>query len=193
MEAITLDVSAIGGLTDDEFFMLCASNKMLRMERTAQGEIMLLHPTGTGSGYRNSDLNAQLAYWNKRYRQGMVFDSSAGFTLPSGAVRSPDASFVLQERWDVLSEEQKEKFAPVCPDFIAELRSKNDSVEYLQHKIREEWLRNGCRLAWLIDPFDEIVYIYRQDSTESRVEGFDNTVSGEDVLPNFILELHDLR
>ncbi len=193
MEAITLDVSAIGGLTDDEFFNLCSSNRMLRMERTAKGEIMLLHPTGTGSGYRNSDLTAQLTYWNKRYRLGMVFDSSAGFTLPSGAVRSPDASFVRQERWDALSEEEQEKFAPICPDFIAELRSKNDSLLSLQTKIHEEWLGNGCRLAWLIDPFDEIVYIYRQNGTESRVEGFDNTVSGEDVLPDFVLELHDLR
>ncbi len=193
MEAIMLDVSAIGGLTDHEFFMLCASNKMLRMERTAKGEIMLLHPTGTGSGYRNSDLTTQLGIWNRQHRLGVVFDSSAGFTLPSGAVRSPDASFVLQERWDALSEDEQEQFAPLCPDFIAELRSKNDRVEYLQTKIREEWLGNGCRLAWLIDPFDEIVYIYRQDGTESRIEGFANTVSGENVLPDFALELQDLR
>lgn len=148
MEAITLDVSAIGGLTDDEFFMLCASNKMLRMERTAQGEIMLLHPTGTGPGYRNSDLNAQLAYWNKRYRLGMVFDSSAGFTLPSGAVRSPDASFVLQERWDVLSEEEKEKFAPVCPDFSALILSQNCGRRMIVLSIcNTKFVKNGLGMA----------------------------------------------
>jgi Uma2 family endonuclease len=193
MEAILLDVRSIGGLTDDELFALCASNDMLRIERTAKGEIMLLHPTGGGSGYRNADLTTQLSVWNKRHRLGIVFDSSAGFFLPSGAMRSPDASFVIRARWDALSKQEQEKFPPLCPDFAVELRSKNDALADLQTKMREEWMGNGCRLAWLIDPFSETVYVYRQNGSTSEVQGFDNTVSGEDVLPDFVLELKEFR
>jgi Uma2 family endonuclease len=193
MEAILLDVRSIGGLTDDELFALCASNDMLRIERTAQGEIMLLHPTGGGSGYRNNEISRQLGNWNYRTKLGKVFDSSAGFRLPSGAMRSPDASFVLQAWWDALSEQEQEKFPPLCPDFAAELRSKNDSLIELQTKMREEWMGNGCRLAWLIDPFGEMAYIYRADGSVSTVQGFDNVLSGEDVLPDFVLELKGLR
>jgi Uma2 family endonuclease len=193
MEAILLDVRSIGGLTDDELFALCASNDMLRIERTAQGEIMLLHPTGGGSGYRNNEISRQLGNWNYRTKLGKVFDSSAGFRLPSGAMRSPDASFVLQAWWDALSEQEQEKFPPLCPDFAAELRSKNDSLIELQTKMREEWMGNGCRLAWLIDPFGEMAYIYRADGSVSTVQGFDNVLSGEDVLPDFVLELRGLR
>lgn len=193
MDALMLDVSAIGGLTDDELFALCTSNKMLRIERTKDGEIMLLHPTGTDSGYRNSDINYFLAHWNRQKHLGKVFDSSTGFTLPSGAMRSPDAAFIMMERWEAIPKEDRKKFAPICPDFIAELRSENDSIIYLQKKVREEWIANGCRLAWLIDPFEEVVYVYRQDGSTSEVRGFDNTVSGEDVLPEFVLELKGLR
>ena len=193
MDALMLDVSAIGGLTDDELFALCVSNKMLRIERTKDGEIMLLHPTGTDSGYRNSDINYFLAHWNRQKLLGKVFDSSTGFTLPSGAMRSPDAAFIMMERWEAIPKEDRKKFAPICPDFIAELRSENDSIIYLQKKVREEWIANGCRLAWLIDPFEEVVYVYHQDGSTSEVRGFDNTVSGEDVLPDFVLELKGLR
>lgn len=193
MDALMLDVSAIGGLTDDELFALCTSNKMLRIERTKDGEIMLLHPTGTDSGYRNSDINYFLAHWNRQKHLGKVFDSSTGFTLPSGAMRSPDAAFIMMERWEAIPKEDRKKFAPICPDFIAELRSENDSIIYLQKKVREEWIANSCRLAWLIDPFEEVVYVYRQDGSTSEVRGFDNTVSGEDVLPEFVLELKGLR
>lgn len=193
MEALMLDVRAIGGLTDDELFALCVSNKMLRIERTKEGEIMLLHPTGSESGYRNSDINYFLAHWNRQTRLGLVFDSSAGFRLPSGAVRSPDAAFILRERWENLPSDSRKKFAPICPDFIIELRSEHDEVSDLQKKIREEWMGNGCRLAWLIDPFEEVVYVYHQDGTISEIRGFDNTVSGEDILPDFVLELKELR
>ena len=193
MEPMLLDVRSIGGLTDDELFALCAANKMLRIERTKDGEIMLLHPTGTDSGYRNSDINYFLAHWNRQKLLGKVFDSSTGFTLPSGAMRSPDAAFIVVERWEAVPKDERKKFAPICPDFIAELRSENDSIAYLQKKIREEWIANGCRLAWLIDPFEEVVYVYRQDGSTLEIRGFDNTVSGEDVLPDFVLELKGLR
>ena len=195
MESIPmlLDMSAIGGLTDDELFALCTSNKMLRIERTKEGEIMLLHPTGSESGYRNSDVNYFLAHWNRQKHLGLVFDSSTGFRLPSGAMRSPDAAFILRERWEAVPLEERKKFAPICPDFIIELRSENDALSALQKKMREEWIENGCRLAWLIDPFAEVIYIYRTGGSVSEVHGFDNSVSGEDVLPGFVLELKELR
>ena len=137
MDAMMLDVRSIGGLTDDELFALCASNKMLRIERTAQGEIMLLHPTGGGSGYRNADITYFLARWNRQQRRGIVFDSSAGFLLPSGAMRSPDGAFVLQTRWDGLSKKEQEKFVPLCPDFVVELLSESDSLTKTHEKMHE--------------------------------------------------------
>jgi len=193
MDALMLDVSAIGGLTDDELFALCTSNKMLRIERTKDGEIMLLHPTGGESSRRNSRLNYFVERWNETKQRGVVFDSNGGFRLSTGAVRAPDTAFVLQARWDELSKEERKKFVPLCPDFVIELCSENDDVATLQKKVREEWIANGCRLAWLIDPFEEVVYVYRQDGSMSEVRGFENTVSGEDVLPDFVLELKGLR
>ena len=193
MDALMLDVSAIGGLTDDELFALCASNKMLRIERTKDGEIMLLHPTGGESSRRNSRLNFFVERWNETKQLGVVFDSNGSFRLSTGAVRAPDTAFVLQARWNELSKEERKKFVPLCPDFVIELRSENDDVATLQKKVREEWIANGCRLAWLIDPFEEVVYVYRQDGSTLEIRGFDNTVSGEDVLPDFLLELKGLR
>jgi Uma2 family endonuclease len=193
MEALMLDFRAIGGLTDDELFALCASNKTLRIERTKEGEIMLLHPTGGGASRRNSRLNYLVERWNEQKRHGVVFDSNGGFLLQSGAMRAPDTAFVLQARWDGLSEEEQEKFVPLCPDFVLELRSKNDNIADLQKKVREEWMQNGCRLAWLLDPFNATAYIFRADGSESTVQGFDNVLSGEEVLPDFVLELKELR
>jgi Uma2 family endonuclease len=193
MDALMLDVSAIGGLTDDELFALCASNKMLRIERTSQGEIMLMELKGAATSIRSVKTTSQLVSWKRRYENGIVFAANTGFCLPSGAMRSPDAAFIVLERWEAIPKEERKKFAPICPDFIAELRSENDSIAYLQKKISEEWIANGCRLAWLIDPFEEVVYVYRQDGSTSEVRGFDNTVSGEDVLPDFVLELKGLR
>jgi Uma2 family endonuclease len=192
MDAMMLDVRSIGGLTDDELFALCASNKMLRIERTAQGEIMLLHPTGGESGRQNADITYFLARWNRQQRRGVVFDSSAGFLLPSGAMRSPDGAFVLQARWEALSLAERKKFLPLCPDFVIELLSESDSLTKTHEKMHE-WMENGCRLAWLIDPSNETVYVYRADDSTSEIRGFDNTVSGEDILPDFVLELKGLR
>jgi Uma2 family endonuclease len=192
MDALMLDVSAIGGLTDDELFALCASNKMLRIERTSQGEIMLLHPTGGESGRKNTDIITDLNLWVRRTKLGVAFESSTGFRLPNTAVRSPDAAFMAKERWEALTHLERTKFLPLCPDFVIELLSETDSLRTTQEKMLE-WIENCCRLAWLIDPFEEVVYIYRQDGSASEVRGFDNTVSGEDVLPDFVLELKGLR
>ncbi len=192
MEALMLDVRAIGGLTDDELFALCASNKMLRIERTKEGEIMLLHPTGGESGRHNTDIITDLNVWTRRTKLGIVFDSSTGFRLPNGAVRSPDAAFVRKERWEALSQEERRKFVPLCPDFVVELLSESDSLNVTQEKM-QEWMENGCRLAWLIDPQTETAYIYRAGGSESTVQGFDDVLSGENVLPDFVLELKELR
>jgi Uma2 family endonuclease len=192
MEPMMLDVRSIGGLTDDELFALCASNKMLRIERTKEGEIMLLHPTGGESGRHNFDIIYFLGHWNRAQGLGVAFDSSTGFRLPNGAIRSPDAGFVRKDRWEALSQEERRKFVPLCPDFVIELLSESDSLRQTQAKMHE-WMENGCRLAWLIDPFAEIVYVYRADGSESTVQGFDNVLSGEEVLPDFVLELKELR
>jgi Uma2 family endonuclease len=192
MEAMMLDVRAIGGLTDDELFALCASNKILRIERTSQGEIMLLHPTGGESGRQNTDIVTDLNLWVRRTKQGVAFESSTGFRLPNSAVRSPDAAFVAKERWEALSQTERRTFIPLCPDFVIELLSESDSLRKTQEKMHE-WIENGCRLAWLVDPLSETVYVYRADGSTSEVHGFDNAVSGEDVLPDFVLELRGLR
>jgi Uma2 family endonuclease len=192
LDAIVLNVSAIGGLTDDELFALCAANKMLRIERTKEGDIMLLHPTGGESGRHNFDVLYFLGHWNRSHRLGIAFESSTGFRLPNGAIRSPDAAFVHKERWEQLSLAERKKFVPLCPDFVLELLSDTDSLRATQEKMHE-WMDNGCRLAWLIDPQSEVAYVYRADGTESTVQGFDNVLSGEDVLPDFLLELKELR
>ncbi len=192
MDTLILDVSRVGGLTDEQLFRLCSSNKNIRIERNQKGELMLMHPTGGGSGYRNSDILGELVRWNKRHKQGIVFDSSTGFTLPNGAMRAPDVAWVTNARWEALSKLEQTRFPPLCPDFLVEVMSESDSLKELQAKMRE-WMDNGCRLAWLINPKTEKVYIYRTDGDLSVVEGFDNSISGEDVLPDFLYELKELR
>ncbi|NJM62047.1 MAG: Uma2 family endonuclease [Oscillatoriales cyanobacterium RU_3_3] len=165
-------------------------NRELQLERTATGELIVNPPTGGETGYRNLDIEGQLWLWNQRTRLGKAFNSSTGFHLPNGADRSPDASWVCQERWDALTPEQKESFIPLCPDFVVELRSKSDNMEPLRVKMRE-YMNNGARLGWLIDRKNRKVEIYRQNR---EVEVLDNpaTLSGEDVLPGFILNLTEV-
>jgi Uma2 family endonuclease len=192
MDALVLDVSVIGGLSDDELFRLCASNRTIRIERTAQGELMLMHPTGGETGNRNFDLAVLVGIWNRQTRLGRGFDSNTGFLLPNGAMRAPDVAWVRSERWDALSEEERKKFLPLCPDFVIELRSESDRLGILQEKMRE-WIDNGCRLGWLIDPVEENAYIYRSNGSVEAVESFDAVLSGEDVLPGFELSLSEFR
>ena len=175
-------------MDDDEFFDFCQINRDLRIERTADGEIIVMPPTGSETGGRNFDLVVQFGNWVKRDGTGKGFDSSTGFKLPNGAERSPDASWVKKERWEALTLKQREKFAPLCPDFVIELRSPSDRVKSL-HKKMEEYMDNGALLGWLIDPNNRQVYIYRPDG---EVEQLDNptTVKGDDsVLPGFVLKM----
>jgi Uma2 family endonuclease len=173
--------------TDDEFFELCLANPDLRLERTATGEVIIMAPAGSETGARNLSISGQLWAWNERYRLGEAFDSSTGFKLPNGADRSPDASWIVQERWDALTREQKQKFAPICPDFVVELRSPSDSLETVREKIKE-YMANGAQLGWLIDPNTRQVEVYHPCQ---EVEILDNpkTVSGDPLLPGFTLDL----
>lgn len=137
-------------LTDEQFFQMCQKNRDYRFERTASGELLIMPPTGSDTGNRNFDIVVELGIWNKQPKLGKGFDSSTGFTLPNGAERSPDASWVKIERWNALTPEQQEKFAPICPDFVVELRSRSDSLKELQEKM-PEYIENGAQLGWLID------------------------------------------
>ena len=174
-------------LTDEQFFELCQINRGLRIERTAKGELIIIPPTGTGTGGRNFKLTVQLGIWVEQDGTGIGFDSSTGFKLPNGAERSPDASWVKLERWNALSEEQQEKFAPICPDFVVELRSPTDSLKVLQDKM-QEYIDNGALLGWLIDRKQRQVYIYRPQQPVECLENPEN-VSGDPVLTGFVLNL----
>jgi len=191
METLTLNVPPTVGLTDEQFYQLCVANKEWRLELTAEGELIIMPPTGGESGIRNADLTTDLNLWNRQTRLGKVFDSSTEFRLPSGSKRSPDVSWVIRARWEALSPEQRKRFPPLSPDFVIELRSETDSLEKFRSKMRE-YRDNGVRLGWLIDPQTPLVEIYRHSQDVETINfSFDEppTISGEDVLPGFVLNL----
>jgi len=190
MIAITLDLHSVVDLTDEQFSKLCQANPDIKLERTAKGELIVMPPTGGETGDRNSEINFQLRAWNKQNLLGKVFDSSTGFKLPNGANRSPDASWVKLERWQALNPAQRQKFPPLAPDFVVELRSITDDLKLLQNKM-QEYRDNGVRLGWLIDPQNQQVEIYRQGQ-DVEVVRTPSTLSGEDVLPEFVLNLQDI-
>jgi Uma2 family endonuclease len=171
-------------LTDDQFYGLCRDNPDLRLELTAKRELVIMSPTGSKTGNRNSKINQRLANWAEDDDTGVCFDSSAGFTLPNGAKRSPDAAWVRREVWEALSDEEQDKFAPICPDFVVELRSPDDSLAELREKM-DEYLDNGARLGWLFNPPDKRVYIYRPGQPVECLEN-PTSVSGEPELPGFV-------
>lgn len=183
METV-LDVSPWGILTDEQLLKLCAANRNLKFERNAKGELIVMALTGGNSGWRNVELTAEIRDWNKSTGLGRSFDSSTGFHLPSGAVRSPDAAWISNIRWQSLTSKEQSGFVPLAPDFVVELRSESDRLQSLPDKM-QEWMENGCRLAWLIDPQDEKTYIYRTGAAVEVIDTFDTMLSGEDVLPGF--------
>lgn len=182
--SITLKIS------HEQFLDLALVNRDLQLERNATGELIIMPPTGSYTGKRNFDIAGQLWFWNRQNKLGEAFDSSTGFHLPNGSDRSPDAAWIKQEKWDTLSLEQKESFAPICPDFVLELRSKTDSLEKLQSKMRE-YIENGASLGWLIDQKNQRVEIYRPGKDVEILE-HPTSLSGEDILPGFILDLTEL-
>lgn len=190
MTALGLNLHPMLELTDEQFNQICRVNPDLRLERTANRELLVMPPTGGETGGRNSSLTGQLWAWNRQNRFGKTFDSSSGFRLPNGAIRSPDAAWIRQEPWDALTPEEKQSFVPLCPDFVVELRSHSDSRADLQAKM-QEYLANGIRLGWLIDPKTKQVEIYRPDQgIEIQVTPL--TLSGEAVLSGFILDLEEI-
>jgi Uma2 family endonuclease len=174
-------------LTDEQFFQLCQNNRDLQFERTASGELLIMPPTGGETGNRNIELSYQLQAWSRQNNLGKALDSSSGFKLPNGADRSPDASWVRRDCWDALTPEQREKFLPLCPDFAVELRSPSDSIQKTQEKM-QEYIDNGARLGWLIDRKNKRVEIYRPGRDIEIIEN-PTALSGEDVLPGFVLDL----
>ena len=186
MTNVVLNLDTVG-LTDEQFYRLCQMNRDWQFERNARGELIIMPPVGGVSGNREADLITEVSLWNRQTKLGKVFSSSTIFRLPKGGDRSPDVAWVKLERWQNLTEEEQEKFPPICPDFVIELRSRTDSLKSLQEKM-QEYLNSGLLLGWLINPQDEQVEIYRYDSDVEIVD-FPVTLSGENILPKFSLDL----
>jgi Uma2 family endonuclease len=174
-------------LTDQAFAQLCASNRDLRLERTAEGELVIMSPAGSESARPNGLLTQRLGNWAGSNQLGVFFDSSMGFTLSNGAIRSPDASWVALDRWNALPPKKRKGFSHICPDFVAELRSRTDSLRNLRAKM-EEYRAQGARLGWLIDPLRRLVEIYRAGQPVEVIKN-PSSLSGEAVLPGFVLEM----
>lgn len=179
-------------LSEDEFLEICHQNPDSRVELKANGEVIIMPPTYSETGEKNNELLFQVTLWNKQIGKGKVFDSSTGFTLPNGAVRSPDVSWISKARWEALSTEEKKGFAKVCPDFVIELKSDSDNLKELQEKMKE-WIENGTLLAWLIDSKSEQVSIYRPNQAEESINSFEKPISGETILEGFEMDLKTLR
>lgn len=172
-------------LSHEQFYELCMANKDVAMERTVTGELIIMPPVGGESGEREADLIIDLGLWNRQTKLGQVFSSSTVFKLPNGGDRSPDVAWVQLDRWNALTPEQRQKFPPLCPDFVIELRSESDRLKPLQDKM-QEYLASGLQLGWLINPQGKTVEIYRCDR-EVEVMNLPATLSGETVLPGFSL------
>ena len=187
--AVALDLHSVP-LTDEQFYQLCQDNEDLCLELTAEGELIIMAPTGGTTGSRNAEITFQLRGWAKKDGTGLSFDSSTMFCLPNGAKRSPDGAWVRRERWDALTERERESFVPLCPDFVLELRSATDSLRFLRDKM-QEYISNGAQLGLLIDPKSKRVFVYRADQP---AESFDNpeTISCDPVLPGFVLDLREI-
>jgi len=182
---LTIDLPSIMPMTEEQFYEFCLANRELRIERTANGEVIVMPPAFSDTGNRNFNIAVQLGSWAERDGTGLGFDSSAGFTLPNGATRSPDAAWIKLTRWNQLTEKQKASFAPICPDFVIELRSASDTISSLKKKMAE-YLANGTTLGWLIDRQNRQVYLYRPDR-EPEILDDPKTVSGDPELPGFEL------
>ncbi|MDQ2719303.1 MAG: Uma2 family endonuclease [Bacteroidota bacterium] len=188
---IDLEIPSLKNMTDDEFFNFCVQNKKTRIERDENHQIYVMPPVGNDSSAQNSILTFELVSWNKKNKKGIVFDSSAGFFLPDKSMRSPDSAWISNERWLKISALEKKKFAHITPDFVIELMSNSDRIDQLKKKM-EKWIENGVLLAWLIIPQTQQSFVYRKNGTVDAIENFDKELSGENVLPGFILNLKEL-
>ena len=186
---LALNVDSVE-LSDEQFYRLCRDNRDMRIELTTDGKLIIMPPTGSMTGWRNARITYRITAWAEKDGTGITFDSSTGFRLPNGAKRSPDASWVRREKWDALTEEEKERLAPLCPDFVLELRSSDDNLSALQDKM-EEYMVNGAQLGWLIDPKAKRIYVYRPNHPAQCLEN-PNSIAGDPVLPGFILNIKDI-
>jgi len=177
-------------LSDEQFYQLCQDHHDLKFERTALGELVIVTPVGREGGSWEADLIGDLVYWNRQTQLGKVFSSSTCFKLPNGSLRSPDAAWVILERWNQLTPEQQKRFPPICPDFVIELRSESDALEPLQQKM-QEYISSGVQLGWLINPQKRQVEIYRVNQDRQILEN-PKQLSGENVLPDFVFNLSTL-
>jgi Uma2 family endonuclease len=185
---IVLNVRSVG-LTDDQFFQLCSDNRDLRIEMTAKKELIIMSPTNMETGRKNATINQRLSNWAEQDGRGYCFDSSE-LTLPNGAKRSPDACWIPKSRWNRLTKEEKEKFTEICPDFVLELRSSSDRLPDLQEKM-EEYIANGAKLGWLLDPIENCAIIYRPGQAAERIDK-PAILSGEPVLPGFKFDFNEI-
>ncbi len=184
---LMVNFPAIIQMSHEQFYEFCQANRELRIERSATGEVIIMPPTFSDTGNRSGRAFQQLANWADQDGTGETFDSSTGFTLPNGATRSPDASWVKGEHWNTLTEEQKASFAPICPDFVIELRSSSDTLSSLQAKM-QEYIDNGALLGFLIDRKNHTVHLYRSNQTHEILDA-PNSVSADPELPGFILQM----
>jgi Uma2 family endonuclease len=182
-----LNLTPITTLTKEQFYRLCQANPDIKLERSPQGELIIMTPVGGESGNREANLIGDLIIWNRQSQLGEVFSSSTVFSLPGGGDRSPDVAWVSSQRWQALSQGQRDGFPPLCPDFVIELRSRTDKLKPLQEKM-QEYLASGLRLGWLINPQDSQVEIYRPGQPV-EILTIPVELSGEEVLPGFILHL----
>ena len=186
MDTIVLKTDALR-MTEEEFFNLCQQNRELRMERDKNQNIFIMSPTSYETSRINNKLSYQLTLWNEKHKLGEVFESNAGYTLANKSIRSPDVSWVSKVRHNALSMKERKRFAHICPDFVIELKSDSDSLKQLKEKM-QEWIENGCKLGWLIDPEERKVYIYHSTSHNSEMN-FGEKITGENVLPGFVLDI----
>jgi Uma2 family endonuclease len=187
---VVLKLKPAINLTDDQLFELCQLNRDWRIEYTAQGELIVMPPTGGETSNRNAELTYQVQAWTRRDQAGVAFDSSGGFKLPNGATRSPDAAWVRRSRLAGLTREQKQKFLPLCPDFVIELRSPTDNLQAVLDKM-QEYLDNGAQLGWLLDPLTRWVHVYLPQRSPEILEA-PSTVSADPLLPGFVLDLQKI-
>ena len=189
MGPIVLNLDPVLRLTGEQLLELCSLNDAVRIELNAKQELELLPPANPSSSNQNANITADLGIWVRANGAVVGFDSSAGFTLPNGAVRSPDASWILKERWAKISDEEKHKFTPIVPDFVVELRSPSGRLRGIRAKM-EEYIEHGVRLGWLIDQLDprHRVYVYGPNAPVEVLEG-PETLSGDPELPGFVLDL----
>ena len=201
MHILTLKIDMLPDRMGDElFFQFCVQHRDLRIERNQNKEIVIMAPTGSETGNYNSEVLIDLGIWNRKYKLGYVFDSSTGFTLPNGTVRSPDVSWIEKEKWEGVGEDDKKVFAPISPDFVIEIRSKTDSLNTLKEKMHE-YILNGVRLGWLLDMKNRQTHIYtpqlkKEDNGKiavlEKVQGFDEKLLGGEVLNDFELDVSSL-